>query len=391
MILPASRRRTEADIDQREHIMISNSTSTTHTALRVVIAGGGIAGLSLARALVQAGHDPLVIERNTKWPATGTAHYLPTNALRALDGIGIGGEVAAAAHPINRQRVTGTGGRTLVDLPVSSIWGDASCCAAIRRSSLHEILRLATAEVPKRMGTTITAQLSDHSLRLSDGSVEHYDVLVGADGVSSVVRTAGMGGTEPRHSGRWCWRFIAEGWEGDDDTWHARLAPGRSLVTVPLGEGAVYCYADIATGNGRPPGDWRRYFDDFGTPITALLDQAGQAYGTPIMEVDQTYAFLDRSVLIGDAAHAMSPSMAQGVGLAVEDALVLTETLSSLPVHEALAAYEERRAPRIAWVRGQSQRRDSTRSLRPAVRDGVLRLTGRRLAVAGQRALLAMP
>jgi 2-polyprenyl-6-methoxyphenol hydroxylase-like FAD-dependent oxidoreductase len=104
-----------------------------------------------------------------------------------------------------------------------------------------------------------------------------------------------------------------------------------------------------------------------------------------------TYAFLGRSVLIGDAAHAMSPSMAQGVGLAVEDALVLTEMLSSLPVHEALAAYEERRAPRIAWVRAQSQRRDSSRSLRPAVRDRVLRLTGRRMAVAGQRALLALP
>lgn len=371
--------------------MIINSTSTKHTGLRVVIAGGGIAGLSLARALVQAGHNPLVIERSTEWPTTGTAHYLPANALRALDGLGIGEEIASAAHPIGRQRVTGTGGRTLVDLPVSSIWGEAGCCAGIRRSSLHEILRLATAEVPKRMGTTITARLGDHSLRLSDGSTEHYDVLVGADGVNSVVRSAGMGGTEPRHSGRWCWRFIAEGWDGDDDTWHARLAPGRSLVTVPLGEGAVYCYADIATGNGRPPGDWRRYFDNFGTPIIALLDQAGQAYGIPIMEVDQTYAFLGRSVLIGDAAHAMSPSMAQGVGLAVEDALVLTETLSSLPVHEALAAYEERRASRIAWVRAQSQRRDSTRSLSPAIRDRVLGLTGRRMAVAGQRALLALP
>jgi 2-polyprenyl-6-methoxyphenol hydroxylase-like FAD-dependent oxidoreductase len=371
--------------------MIIKSTSTMHTGLRVIIAGGGIAGLSLARALKQAGHNPLVIERSTEWPTTGTAHYLPANALRALDGLGIGEDIAAAAHPISQQRVTGTGGRTLVDLPVSSIWGEASRCAAIRRNSLHEILRAATADIPMRMGTTITTRQGDQSLRLSDGSVEHYDVLVGADGVNSVVRTAGMGGAEPRHTGRWCWRFIAEGWTGDDDTWQARLAPGRSLVTVPLGEGAVYCYADIATGNGRPPGDWRHYFDDFGTPITELLDQAAQAYGTPIMEVDQPYAFLGRIVLIGDAAHAMSPSMAQGVGLAVEDALVLTETLDSLPVYEALAAYEERRAPRIAWVRAQSHRRDSTRSLSPAVRDRVVRLTGRRLALAGQRTLLAMP
>jgi 2-polyprenyl-6-methoxyphenol hydroxylase-like FAD-dependent oxidoreductase len=135
--------------------------------------------------------------------------------------------------------------------------------------------------------------------------------------------------------------------------------------------------------------DWRHYFDDLGKPITDLLDQAGQACGVPIMEVDQQYAVLGRMVLVGDAAHAMSPSMAQGVGLALEDALVLTETLSSLPVHEALAAYEHW-APRIAWVRSQSHRRDSTRGLSPAVRDRVLKLTGRRLAVVGHRALLAM-
>jgi 2-polyprenyl-6-methoxyphenol hydroxylase-like FAD-dependent oxidoreductase len=207
-----------------------------------------------------------------------------------------------------------------------------------------------------RFGTTIAARLRDGEIKLSDGSVQHYDVLVGADGGSSVVRTAGLGGTEPRYSGRWCWRFIADGWDSDDDTWHARLASGRSLVTVPLGKGAVFCYADIASRNGRPPGDWRDYFDDFDKSITDLLARAGQAYGTPITEVDQPYAFLGRAVLIGDAAHAMSPSMAQGVALAVEDALVLAETLSSLPVYEALSAYEQRRAPRIAWVRAQAHR-----------------------------------
>ena len=148
--------------------MISNSASTSHTGLRVLIAGGGIAGLSLARALKDAGHHPLVIEGNTEWPMTGTAHYLPANALRALNGLGIGSEVAAAAHRINRQRVTGSGGRTLVDLSVSSIWGDLGGCAAIRHSALHEILRAATADVPIRLGTTIAAHLSDRAVRLSD-------------------------------------------------------------------------------------------------------------------------------------------------------------------------------------------------------------------------------
>jgi 2-polyprenyl-6-methoxyphenol hydroxylase-like FAD-dependent oxidoreductase len=86
----------------------------------------------------------------------------------------------------------------------------------------------------------------------------------------------------------------------------------------------------------------------------------------------------------------MSPSMAQGVALAVEDALVLAETLSSLPVYEALPAYEQRRAPRIAWVRAQAHGRDRTRGMTPVVRDRMVRLTGGRM-VADQRAMLAMP
>jgi len=156
------------------------------------------------------------------------------------------------------------------------------------------------------------------------------------------------------------------------------LAPDHSLLTMPLGEGAVFCYADIASGKGRPIGDWRNYFDDLDRPITDLLAKAGQLAGSPIMEVDQPYAFLGRTVLIGDAAHAMSPSMSQGVALAVEDALVLAETLSSLPVYQALPAYEQRRAERIAWVRSQAHRRDSARGLTRAARDKVLRLTRRR-------------
>jgi 2-polyprenyl-6-methoxyphenol hydroxylase-like FAD-dependent oxidoreductase len=376
---------------QSEDIMINDASSTMDTSRRVLIAGGGIAGLSLARALQGAGHEPLVIERSSEWPATNTAHYLPTNAIRALAHLGLGDAVAAAAHPIRRQRVTGTGGRILVDLPMSTIWGAESQCAAIRHDSLHELLLKATTDVPVRLGTTIEARLGDRAVKLSDGSVEHYDVLVGADGVDSVVRTAGIGGVEPTYADRWAWAFIADDWDSEDDTWHARLLAGRSLVTMPLGNGAVFCYADVASPKGRPTWDWREYFDDLDDSVTDLVAQAGHLAGSPIMEVDQPYAWLGSTVLIGDAAHAMSPSIAQGVALAVEDALVLAETLSDRPVYEALPAYEQRRAERTAWIRAQAHRRDSARGLTPALRDRVLRLTGRRMALAGQRALLATP
>ena len=100
----------------------------------------------------------------------------------------------------------------------------------------------------------------------------------------------------------------------------------------------------------------------------------------------------DRVVLIGDAAHATSPNMAQGAAMALEDALVLAAALREIAaIPDALAAFEAARRPRTDWVRAQTHRRDRTRTLPPAVRNGVLRLAGRRIFRANYRPLLTDP
>jgi FAD-dependent urate hydroxylase len=99
-----------------------------------------------------------------------------------------------------------------------------------------------------------------------------------------------------------------------------------------------------------------------------------------------------RVVLIGDAAHATSPNMAQGAAMAMEDALVLAEVLASgQPVAACLAAFEARRAPRVRWVQEQTHRRDRTRNLPPAIRDCVLRIAGKRIFKANNRPLVREP
>ncbi len=97
-------------------------------------------------------------------------------------------------------------------------------------------------------------------------------------------------------------------------------------------------------------------------------------------------------MLIGDAAHATSPNMAQGAAMALEDALVLADCLRRIPaIPDAIATFQARRRPRTEWVRAQTHRRDHTRYLPPTIRDNVLRLLGRRIFHANYRPLPDQP
>ena len=172
------------------------------------------------------------------------------------------------------------------------------------------------------------------------------------------------------------------------------LARGRAFLTVALGHGAVYCYADVSTTDpvGAGESNWRDSFVDFAHPVPLLLDKGADAYFSPIEEVVPPAWSADRVVLVGDAAHASSPNMAQGAAMAVEDALVLAAELTSgQPVEVALSEYERRRADRVLWVQKQTHRRDRTRNLLPALRDLVLRVSGERIFRANYEPLLESP
>jgi 2-polyprenyl-6-methoxyphenol hydroxylase-like FAD-dependent oxidoreductase len=89
----------------------------------------------------------------------------------------------------------------------------------------------------------------------------------------------------------------------------------------------------------------------FAPPVPALVEQGAGAHVAPIEEVGPA---LGPPVLVGDAAHAFSPTTAQGAAMAFEDALVLAEMVAERPLADAVAAYAERRAPRVAWARDKT-------------------------------------
>ena len=349
--------------------------------MRILIVGAGIAGLSLAHALRRRGGTPEVVERVSDWQPIGAGLYLPGNAVRALRELGVA--LPPDANPIRKQRFLDHRGRRLAEVDVERWWDGVGDCVSIRREALHEALREATTETPVRLATSVT-ELEDGAaprVTFSNGSSDSYDLVVGADGVHSTIRRLALGGPPAGYVGQSSWRFLADGFPELTD-WAVMLGKGRTFLTVSLGDGAVYCYADVSTSEPETAadGDWRRSFADFADPVPRLLEHSSEAYFAPIEEVAPPAWTARRVVLIGDAAHASSPNMAQGAAMALEDALVLAELLTQgQSVDEALTGYVTRREARVAWVQEQTHRRDRTRNLPATVRNITLRLAGERI------------
>lgn len=363
------------------------------TSVRVLIAGGGIAGLATKVALAAHGVDADLAERDSTVRDGGAGLYLPANAVRALGDLGLGDELDRRSVPVRRQEIRDRAGALLTGFGLGEIWGGAGEGRAIRRSDLHGLLSDAAGTEGVRLGDAVTEARTDGTVTFAGGSRERYDVVVGADGIDSAVRSGAFPRTRKKFLGQVCWRFLAPS-EDAGETWVARLGGrGRTFLTVPVGGGEVYCFAAInSAGPAAPTGDWRERFADFAPPVPRLLEHAGKAFFAPLHEIEGADWVDGRIVLIGDAAHACSPSMAQGGAMALEDALVLADELAAGgPVPSALERYQRRRATRVAFVLEQNHRRDKARNLPGFVRAAVFRRAGVKIVRANHAGLLARP
>jgi 2-polyprenyl-6-methoxyphenol hydroxylase-like FAD-dependent oxidoreductase len=279
---------------------------------------------------------------------------------------------------------------------VDALWDGVAPCMAIHRADMHDMLRKATGSVPVALGTPVTGLrvvAQGVAVDFADGATGTYDLVVGADGAHSTVRRLAFGDSPARYVGQVCWRFVASGADDIAD-WNVMLGNGGAFLALSLGEAGVYCYGDMSTD--RPddvdPEGWRTLFADFADPVPRLLARAENVHFASIEEVSPPVFTAGRVVLIGDAAHASSPNMAQGAAMAIEDALVLAELLDTAgSVDQALADYERRRTARIKWVQEQTHRRDRLRSVPEAVTKLFLRLGAQRMFRSNYGPLMERP
>jgi 2-polyprenyl-6-methoxyphenol hydroxylase-like FAD-dependent oxidoreductase len=250
-----------------------------------------------------------------------------------------------------------------------------------------DILRFSLSSSSIKYDMTVThtqARSGKRQVHFSDGTFEHYDLVIGADGIRSSLRAAEFPNTPPVALGLGAWRLLIDHQGGVTD-WTAMLGSKLTLLGIPLTHNKLYIYADCPAEMFRcgSISRLRHLFRNFSGPVGSViagLNDETIAHRSLIEEVPLQDYIADQLVLIGDAAHASSPSMAQGAALAVEDALVLAECVSRSPsLAEALSTYQARRRQRVSWVRAQSDARDKLRGAPDFVRSLVLRGFGTKL------------
>ncbi|WP_422738926.1 FAD-dependent monooxygenase [Micromonospora sp. WMMD729] len=365
--------------------------------VRVLIVGGGIAGLATVAALREWGATVDVVERTPGPTDSGTGIYLTGNATRMLDVLGLREQVADVAVEITRQRSANQRGRRLFDIDVTALWRGVGPCVSLPRARLHRALVAGVGDAPIRWGRHPIAfdpEGDRVAVEFDDGSTERYDLVVGADGVNSTVRRLAFDAQAARNLGQYAYRWVAPRID-DEPFWSVQLGRGRQFLTIPISAEQTYCYYNDGPVADRP--GWR---DDVAASFTepaalmlkALDHDDSTLHAGPNQEVVLDSWARGPVLLIGDAAHATSPNMAQGAAMALEDAVVLASSLTAADsIGEALRAFEARRRPRTDWVLSQTHRRDKATGLPPALRDLVLRRLGEQMFRSNYGPLFAQP
>ncbi|USG66430.1 FAD-dependent monooxygenase [Brevibacillus ruminantium] len=343
--------------------------------MKAIIIGAGIGGLSTAIALRKIGMNVKVFESKKEVRFAGAGLGIGANAVRALQKLDVGDQVLRAGKLLEELRILTPAGKILQRTETAAIsrkYGPDN--VTIERGMLLELLlcALGQEQIIHTGKTYRRFEQNDSGVKVwfEDGSTEEGDLLVGADGVHSNIREALLPNAKPQYAGYTCWRAVVQA-EPDllqydpnvfIETWGRR---GR-FGLVPLSNNRIYWFACV---NAKSPNsqlrsdtirDLMRRFEGYHEPIPQILTQTSDRqllqhdiyYLPPI----RRFAF-GRIVLLGDAAHAMTPNMGQGAGQSIEDAVILASHLKHNPaIKVALERYERERVGRTGKITRMSNR-----------------------------------
>jgi 2-polyprenyl-6-methoxyphenol hydroxylase-like FAD-dependent oxidoreductase len=335
---------------------------------KVLIVGGGMAGMCCAIQMRKAGIAVDLIEIDPGWRIYGAGITITGPTLRALRIVGVLDEVVAEGATWNGVKVHDKSGKLLETVTFPTLEEGLPTAGGVMRPVLHKILSAATlaAGVRVRLGLRV-ADVRDMGgqieVKFGDGGVGHYDLVVGADGIFSDMRARTFpGAAKPVFTGQVIYRLVAERPPGFDRT-HFFMGEDCKVGFNPVSQTHMYMYLlHPAAANPRiePQDQPQKLYEamaDFGGFIPQIRETVRTTNAHSVnyrpLEVLLHPApwYRGRVVLIGDAAHATTPHLASGAGMAIEDGIVLVQEIQSCSsMDEALQRFMARRFERCRLV-----------------------------------------
>ena len=335
--------------------------------MRALIVGGGPAGATAAIALGRLGIESLVVEVEGRARPVGIGFAMQNSPLRALHHLGLLETVVEHGFPHEAVNLCAPDGTIVHRIVTEPLVPNTPSLVAIPRVTMAEILDDAVTRTPGaeiRYEATFTAlrEVGDQvEADLTDGTTERFDLVIGADGVHSAVRRQFFpDAPEPRLARQVIWRASAPRPPEADRYLLHDLGPGGRAAVVPISDDEVYLWRlHTDDGSPRPPAEQRlELFRETLAPFGGVIPIVAERIRPESIDYRSLQALLvpapwyrGRVVLVGDAAHATTPHIAYGAGMAIEDSVVLAEELSRTDsVDAALEAFMARRFDRCQLV-----------------------------------------
>ncbi|MBV7340122.1 FAD-dependent monooxygenase [Chloroflexi bacterium TSY] len=342
--------------------------------MKIIIVGGGIGGLTTAVALQQHGYDAHVYEAAPAIKPIGKGIWVPTNAMLVLDRLNLGNEIAAKGIALERIELCDMRDGLLQAIDLTAVYKRfGRTTTSILRADLQETLVAALQDRTLHLGKRCIDLQDDNksaTVIFEDGTSVTGDVVVGADGIRSRVREAVVPNVALRYSGQNCYLGVANFSLSSTSTgtvreiWGGKVRFGYSAVSGDK----IYWFAPVkSSADSAMPIDpletLCHLYNDFPSSVLDIINHtSGEEIIRPALyDFDPIERWhKGRIVLMGDAAHAMTPNLGQGGAQAIEDAYVLAHLLQAGDsLESAFAQYQTIRQPKArkivttAWRLGQ--------------------------------------
>lgn len=346
--------------------------------LKAIIIGSGMAGLAAGIELRQAGYEVEIYEKTSKLRPAGAGISLWSNGIKVLNRLGLGEQVAAIGGQMNRMEYRSHTDELLSDIdlmPLVEKVGQRPY--PVSRTDLQQMMLSAFGEEDVRLGMRCVSVEQDENSATAifeDGSTATGDILIGADGINSTVRRYIAGKeTKPRYAGYVNWNGLVKASPdlAESDVWVLYVGDGKRASMMPVGGGRFYfffgCPKPLGT-NAEPNqirAELKEVFAGWPQAVQNLIEKIDpeEVNRLEISDIDPLPNLVKgRIALVGDSAHATTPTLGQGGCQAMEDAEVLCRYLltTNISVEDALQRYEAHRKERTANLVLKARKRTDT-------------------------------